>query len=91
MSSKVHLQAIEELNPEAMKADGFDDAIIGVGSVASGNEILVYDANKCIKILMDRDSMSYDDACEFFDFNVRCAYVGQGTPMFVHTGPFISD
>jgi hypothetical protein len=91
MTSKIHLQAIEELNPEALKADGFDDAIIGLGSIAGNDDILVYDANKCIKILMDRDGMSYDDACEFFDFNVRSAYVGQGTPMFVHTGPFTSD
>lgn len=87
----MHLQAIEELNPEALKADGFDAAIIGVGAVARDKEILVYDSNKCIQILMDRDGMSYDDACEFFDFNVRSAYMGQGTPMFVHTGTFTSD
>lgn len=88
MNSKMHLQAIEELNPDALKADGFDDAIIGTGAIANSNEILVYDSNKCIKILMQRDGMSYDDACEFFDFNVRSAYVGEGTPMFVYTGPF---
>ena len=91
MSFKIHLQAIEELNPDALKADGFDEAIIGVGAVASNAEILVYDANKCIQILVDRDGMSYDDACEFFDFNVRSAYVGEGTPMFVYTSPYASS
>jgi len=83
-----HLQAIKELNPKALSADGFDDAIIGVGAVCSNPEILVYDANKCIKILMKRDKMSYNEASEFFDFNVRGAYMGKGTPMFVFTGDF---
>lgn len=83
-----HLEAIEELNPKALKADGFDDAIIGVGAVCSNPEILVYDANKCIKILMERDGMDYEEASEFFDFNVRGAYMGEGTPMFVFTGEF---
>ena len=27
--------------------------------------------------------MSYEDAVEYFDFNVEQAYVGESTPMFI--------
>lgn len=59
-------------------ADGFDDAIIGVAG-----EKIVYSRIKCINILMTRDGMSYEDASEFFDFNVEGAYVGHKTPIWV--------
>jgi hypothetical protein len=29
--------------------------------------------------------MTYDEALEFFDFNVACAYVGPGTPIFIQS------
>jgi hypothetical protein len=87
-TAEKHLNAIAELNPDALKADGFDEAIIGVGAICSNPEILIYDSNKCIKILMERDGMEYEEASEYFDFNVRGAYVGEGTPMFMWTGEF---
>ena len=60
-----------------LKADGFDDAIIGVDE----NEMrLVYSVSECIKIL-SRD-MNEEDALEYFDFNVRGAYVGEKTPIW---------
>jgi hypothetical protein len=44
---------------------------------------VIYDRERCIAILVERDDMSYDEALEFFDFNVACAYVGPGTPIFM--------
>ncbi len=67
----------------AMKADGFNDAIIGVAERCGSDDILAYDAEKCIEILVERDGMSYEEACEYFSFNVSGAYVGEGTPIFV--------
>ena len=32
---------------------------------------------------MDRDGMSYEDAIEFFDFNMIGAWVGEFTPIFI--------
>ena len=29
--------------------------------------------------------MSYEEAVEFFDFNVEGAYMGKGTPMYIET------
>jgi hypothetical protein len=62
---------------DILKADGFDEAIIGIET----NEMrLIYSVSKCIQILC-RD-MDEEDAVEFFDFNVRGSYVGDKTPIW---------
>jgi len=66
---------------EFLIAGGYDDAIIGLDD-ASGR--LVYDVDKIIRILME-DGMSYDEAFEFYDYNILNSYVGEKTPLFVRT------
>lgn len=62
---------------EFLKADGFDDAIIGVEEYSMR---LIYSVSKCIDILcMD---MTEEDALEHFDYNVRGSYVGEKTPIW---------
>ena len=63
-------------------ADGYDEAILGIGT-RNGEEIVVYNAEKVIRILRRRDGMSLDEAEEFFDFNVAGAWVGERTPLFL--------
>ena len=63
-------------------ADGFEQALIGVG-VQAMNYVAIYDYDKCVKILMDRDGMSYDESVEYMDYNVLGAYVGTQTPVFL--------
>ena len=73
-----------ELFDDVLFADGFDDALIGFGRNPENGEIIAsYDEDKCIKILMDRDGMSAEEAEEFFDFNVLGSYVGKCTPIFI--------
>ena len=55
---------------EILKADGFDEAIIGIDEFSMR---LIYSVSKCIEILC-RD-MSEEDAVEYFDFNVKGSYV----------------
>ena len=77
--------------PEAVEdglllADGFEEAFIGTGRrlcSCGSNTVAVYDVDECIAVLMRRDKMSYEEAVEFFEFNVSGAYVGPRTPMFV--------
>lgn len=73
------LESIIEYYPDEsfLKADGFDDAIIGVDH-SSGR--LIYSVSKCIDILMQ--DMSEEDACEYFYYNVEGAYVGEKTPIW---------
>ena len=73
------MQDLIEIYPEEsfLKADGFDDAIIGV---EESSMRLIYSVSKCIDILCK--DMSLEDACEYFTFNVQCAYVGDKTPIW---------
>jgi len=66
-----------------LKADGFDEAVIGIGVRCGQKDLIVYDSAKCIKILMDRDGMDFEEASEFFSFNTVGAWVGDETPIFV--------
>jgi hypothetical protein len=67
---------------EFLKADGFDDAVIGIEE-KSGR--LVYDINLMISILISDEEMSEEDAIEYLDYNVIGAYVGEQTPIYIIT------
>lgn len=73
------LEQILEYFPEEeiLKADGFDDAIIGIEE-SSGR--LIYSVSKCLKVL-ERD-MSEEDASEYFWYNVHSAWIGDKTPIW---------
>jgi hypothetical protein len=60
-----------------LKADGFDEAIIGVDETTMR---LIYSISKCIEILC-RD-MEQEDALEYFYYNVSGSYVGEQTPIW---------
>jgi len=62
---------------EFLKADGFDDAIIGV---EQDEMRLIYSVSKCIAVL--EKEMSQEEAMEFFTFNVSGAYLGKKTPIW---------
>jgi hypothetical protein len=64
-------------------ADGFDDAIVGVGNTFGGTLSAVYDADLVIDILM-KEGMDYAEAMEHFDYNIAGSYVGEQTPIFIH-------
>ena len=60
-----------------LKADGFDEAIIGVDETTMR---LIYSVKKCIEILMK--DMSEEDALEYFNFNVSGSHIGEKTPIW---------
>lgn len=63
-----------------LKADGFDDAVIGV---EIGDPMrLIYSVTVVIETLVIRDEMTVEDAIEHFEFNIRGAYVGEQTPIW---------
>ena len=65
---------------DVLFADGFDDAIIGVGRSFDKYKV-IYDKSKVIKKLME--DMTCEEAEEYFEYNIIGAYVGDGTPMFL--------
>lgn len=60
-------------------ADGLNDAIVGVTTKG----VAVYDVDKILAILMERDGMTDIEALEFFEFNIEGAYMGEQTPHYV--------
>lgn len=74
---------LAEVNPEALFADGFDAAIVGYAERCGQPDLVVYDAERCIAILRERDGMLEDEAVEFFSFNVSGAWLGAQTPLFL--------
>ena len=74
---------IIEYNEEALLADGFEEAFLGVSEVFGRPPLATYDRDKCIDILVKRDGMTYEEAVEYFNFNVTGAWVGDGTPIYL--------
>ena len=77
---KLLLEGIVEVyqDEEMLKADGFDDAVIGI---EESSMRLIYSVGKCIEILVE-DGMTMEDAMEYYDFNVKDAWVGDKTPIW---------
>ncbi len=73
---------------EFLSADGFDEAILGVVYEMNRLPRIAYSVSKCIEVLMRE--MDYEEAREYFDFNVSGAYVGEKTPLWVEDDSFCS-
>jgi hypothetical protein len=79
------LEALGELNPEALLADGLEAAFIGYTVNHHHAHVAVYDINKCIEVLVDRDGMSHEEADECLSFNTLGAFVGENGPIYIRT------
>ena len=74
------LETITEFNPEATLATGFDDSILGYDTKGR----VIYSVNSILDTLVNRDGMDYDEAQEYFSFNIECAYIGEYTPIYMY-------
>jgi hypothetical protein len=74
---------LAELNPYALLADGLEAAFIGYTVNIHHAHVAVYDVQKCIDILVERDGMTPEGAEEFIEFNTLGAYVGENGPLYV--------
>jgi hypothetical protein len=79
---KMTLQEIYDKFPEDkfLIYDGLEDAIIGVDD--SSPKRLIMSHAKTLDILMN-DGLTYEEAVEHIDFNVRGGYVGLKTPLWL--------
>lgn len=75
-------EELSYINEQALFADGFDDALIGIDMF---DYTAVYDNDKCIEILMKDSKMTFDEAQEYFEFNVLGSHMGEFTPRFIKT------
>ena len=68
----------DHYDEEFLKADGFDEAVIGV---CYNSNRLIYSYKKCLDILIT-EGMDEEDAMEHLSFNTMGAYVGDKTPIW---------
>jgi len=71
--------------PDLLFCDGLDHALIGVVNRFGMEPVALYDRSLVIKGYM-ADGMTWEEASEFFDFNVIGAWVGPMTPAFADLG-----
>jgi len=81
-------EELMEVYDGCLMADGFEEALVGFGT-RFNSPVTIYDLNKCISVLVERDGMSREEAEEYMDFNVLGAYVGEETPIFL--GDYIHE
>jgi hypothetical protein len=72
-----------EIDPDILFADGWDEAFIGLTANHHHAIVAVYDYDRIIEIMMERDGVTYEDAEDFVGFNIVGAYVGERTPIYV--------
>jgi hypothetical protein len=74
--------ALIDINPDALLADGLEGAYVGYTVNQHHAIVAVYDYEKCVEILVQRDGMTDEEADEFLQFNTLGAYVGENGPLF---------
>ena len=76
---------VDEYYPDEkiLLADGFDDAFLGIAPRMNQSPVAVYDRQRCVEVLVERDGMTWEEADEFVSYNVEGAFVGEGTPLYL--------
>lgn len=69
---------------QIMLCEGLDRAFLGLTREWSGHVRAVYDYDRAVKVFMDRDGMTHEEATEWMDFNVVGAFVGEATPLWLN-------
>jgi len=65
---------------EILYVDGFEEAFFGYVEIFN-KRIALYSRSLCLDILMSQ-GMNSEEALEFYDFNLKGAYMGEFTPGF---------
>lgn len=83
-SHDVFTDVVSELsgNDEMLFANGFNEALIGYVERSGLPPLALYDADKCIEIIMEKYDLPYDEARDSFNYNTKGSYVGENTPAF---------
>jgi len=79
----LNIDDIAEMEPETISYDGIEDAIIGLIELSDGEIVILYDVDKCIKVLTEKDEMTEEDAWDHYYYNIVGGYVGKKTPAFM--------
>lgn len=67
------------MQTDTIYLEGLDTCILGFSS----NNRAIYDVDKIVQLLMDRDGMSKEDAIEFFEYNILTIHLSGLSPILV--------
>ena len=76
-------QYIIDNYPDCILLDGFNEAILGICERINLTPVVAYSVEKMLNILITRDGMTYEEALEYYDFNIACAWLGEFTPIYI--------
>ena len=82
----------QDSEESVMLYDNYEDAFVGLGYQQYKGPIAIYDAKKCVEILIEEYMLDPDCesreraeemAVEYFEYNSVGAWYGEGTPIFM--------
>lgn len=76
-------RSLEQINKDAVVAEGFEEAYIGYLRRANKPTIAVYDYETCVEILMEQESWDRKKAVHFMETGVVSTWLGNSTPSFL--------
>jgi len=79
-------QQLYSMNENALFADGFDAALVGIANRFAMPPVATYDISKIIQILMDKRNMSRDEAHNYFTCNILSKFLNESMPVFITMG-----
>lgn len=74
-------EEVEELAEGAILLDGFDDCITGVVEEFDNGVRILYSRDKILESL--QKDMSYEDALEYYYYNIVGGHFGERNPLFL--------
>ena len=74
---------INEYAEGAVLLTGLDEAIVGITDEFGNGRRILYSKDKIISILQERDEMTWSEAEEFFDYNIKGGFFGEQNPVFL--------
>ncbi|MFW6008396.1 MAG: hypothetical protein ACOCP8_03930 [archaeon] len=77
-------EIILEENNQAKTIDGFDEALIRYIINNKNKKIAMYDTNKCIKIIKEKENISMIEAYEQFQDTINQLDENENNPVFMN-------
>jgi hypothetical protein len=83
MTREEIVAVMEYENPDALLADGFEEAFVGVSRRCGQPSLVTYSYRLGVECLINREGMTYEEAVEWMEFNAVFAWVGPHTPVWL--------
>ena len=77
------LATLEQINPNAVLLDGYQDCLVGITTQQGNYPVAVYSTLCIINKLMRNEGMDYDEAHDYHSYNIAGSYMGEHSPVYI--------